>query len=101
MSSPRGPRVRQLPLWHDATRFLTETELAVRSFPRHHKTSQGRDLHRQSWCETGEDGYLKGGFKRRQIIAVWPALAPADRCDARKKFARPLAPADIDSLTHI
>ncbi|MBI4740916.1 MAG: RNA-directed DNA polymerase [Betaproteobacteria bacterium] len=27
---------------------------------------------RQPWCEAGENGYLKGGFKRRQIVAVWP-----------------------------
>jgi hypothetical protein len=74
---------------------LPETlSIAARCVP---ALKQALTRRRQSWCEASENGYLKGGFKRRQIIAVWPALAPADRCDARKKFAPPLAPTDIDA----
>jgi retron-type reverse transcriptase len=29
---------------------------------------------RQPWCEVCENGYLKGGMKRRQFVALWPAL---------------------------
>jgi hypothetical protein len=28
---------------------------------------------RQPWCEVCENGYLKGGMKRRQFVALWPA----------------------------
>jgi hypothetical protein len=48
--------------------------VAARSVP---ALKQALTRQRQPWCEAGENGYLKGGFKRRQIIAVWPAVAPA------------------------
>ncbi len=48
--------------------------IAARSVP---ALKQALTRHRLPWCEAGENGYLKGGFKRRQIIALWPALVPA------------------------
>jgi hypothetical protein len=76
MSSPRGPRYRQLPLWHDATRFLTETELAVRSFPRYHKYTLGSDLRRQAMniCRLVARAAQAGALAEREpLIAqlVW------------------------------
>ncbi|MBK7001889.1 MAG: RNA-directed DNA polymerase [Rhodoferax sp.] len=31
----------------------------------------------QSWCEVCENGYLQGGMKRRQLVALWPVFAPS------------------------
>jgi hypothetical protein len=31
----------------------------------------------QPWCEVGENGYLKGGKKQRQLVALWPVLPVA------------------------
>jgi hypothetical protein len=54
---------------------------------------------RQPWCEAGENGYLKGGFKRRQIIAVWPAVAPAEEPPAGEPPAgEPLAEAPFATV---
>jgi hypothetical protein len=30
----------------------------------------------QPWCEVAENGYLRGGTKRRQLRAIWPAIPP-------------------------
>ncbi len=54
--------------------------IAARSVP---ALKQALTRQRQPWCEAGENGYLKGGFKRRQIVALWPAFAPMPRTPCR------------------
>jgi len=48
MTTARGPRYKQIPLWRDANHFLLEVERAVRQFPRYHKYTLGSELRQQS-----------------------------------------------------
>jgi len=52
-------RTGMLPIWAVHVRAINGLKRAL--------MRQG-----QAWCEIVENGYLKGGMKRRQLIALWP-----------------------------
>lgn len=44
---------------------------------------------RQPWCEVCENGYLEGGKKRRQLVALWPLLPVGPAAMAAKSAVTP------------
>lgn len=48
----------------------------------------------QPWCEVAENGYLRGGTKRRQLRAVWPAM-PVPGSSFQSKSTERRAPAGL------
>ena len=50
----------------------------------------------QPWCEVAENGYLRGGTKRRQLRAIWPATPPP--CPSARSTER-RAPAGLAQPT--
>ena len=51
---------KTLPIWRDANRLLLDIENSARHWPRYHKYILG-----------AEEGYLKGGLKRRTMRLCW------------------------------